>query len=347
MALLDMRTNIGVGDDTTSSCNSFDRLLLVDVRAARNLRNRNMMGTVSPRVEISFPHSRGVPSWESSVCNETTEPVWNQSTFFLIPRQAHGFSVRVLSGGKNLGGFDFSLVDNPLFDPTIGWFPLDEDRGEVHLGWRVFPLVHMAELPEQVAAQQQELEEMQRQHRIEVTALQAQLEASDRRVAELDGGKDQAFQHISQENASLTSVFAFSSSSFFHFHCCFHPFSAKLHIVHSVGHLGKQEHRVERQDPRDGAAVDAGASEAGVLASRCFDGSRRREDLQGDPRLQRVRDVPEGRGEGQGGSFPGEGNGFQGPGFDAGHVEPKERTFLFLFPLLLFEVNTCRYKPPP
>jgi hypothetical protein len=205
MALLDMRTNIGVGDDTTSSCNSFDRLLLVDVRAARNLRNRNMMGTVSPRVEISFPHSRGVPSWESSVCNETTEPVWNQSTFFLIPRQAHGFSVRVLSGGKNLGGFDFSLVDNPLFDPTIGWFPLDEDRGEVHLGWRVFPLVHMAELPEQVAAQQQELEEMQRQHRIEVTALQAQLEASDRRVAELDGGKDQAFQHISQENASLTS----------------------------------------------------------------------------------------------------------------------------------------------
>jgi len=59
MSLIDLRTSVGVGEDSESNCTSQDRLVLIDLREARNLVNKNMVGTVSPRIEISFPKMRG------------------------------------------------------------------------------------------------------------------------------------------------------------------------------------------------------------------------------------------------------------------------------------------------
>jgi len=60
MSLIDLRTSVGVGEDSESNCTSQDRLVLIDLREARNLVNKNMVGTVSPRIEISFPKMRGL-----------------------------------------------------------------------------------------------------------------------------------------------------------------------------------------------------------------------------------------------------------------------------------------------
>jgi len=217
MALLDFRIPVGADATSTSLCANASHLLLVDVQSARNLKNIVMLGTIDPFVAL-FTVSRGVETQigRTSVKPECLNPEWNESFLCTIPRDVTVLRARVMGGSSKLiGTLDFDLASNSQSsDSTVGWFPLESQRGEVRIGWRTISLQEMLRMPAQ-------MNDLQAHHaaevrRLEITAAEAEgrAQAADKRAEALQSDGVNGFNalqaiaadhsHAQEENASLT-----------------------------------------------------------------------------------------------------------------------------------------------
>lgn len=102
---------------------------------------------------------------------------------------------------KHIGTLDFDLTsNNQTMDSTIGWFPLESDRGELRIGWRTYPLSDLLALPNQ-------LNELRASHAAEVRRLEVS-------VAEAEGRAQAAEKRAQVRDAAIAKFAVHPQDSF-------------------------------------------------------------------------------------------------------------------------------------
>lgn len=198
MSLLDFRVSAGAEPGSASKCSNASQLLLVDVQQARSLKNIALIGTIDPFVVLfAVGKDSETQIGRTAVKTDTLNPQWNESFICTIPRDVTVLRARVMGGSsKHIGTLDFDLTANAQsFESTVGWFPLESQRGEVRIGWRTFPLGELLQLPTQ-------LDEARASHAAEVRRLEVA-------VAEAEGRAQAATKRaeaLQSESSSGTSA---------------------------------------------------------------------------------------------------------------------------------------------
>ena len=89
---------LGVGEDSKSTTVCFSSVLLVDVRHAKGLKNKAMMGKSSPYVEVSVPGATP-PACRTRQKKSTLDPDYHETMVFLLVPGTDTFNIKVCGVG--------------------------------------------------------------------------------------------------------------------------------------------------------------------------------------------------------------------------------------------------------
>jgi hypothetical protein len=166
----------------------------------------NLIGTIDPFVALfAVGKDTEIQIGRTGARNGNLNPEWNESFLCTIPRDVTVLRARVMGGestsssvqpqqsqdsrthsccccalktgsSKHIATLDFDLTsNNQTMDSTIGWFPLDSERGELRIGWRTYPLTDLLALPNQ-------LNELRASHTAEVRRLEVSVAEAEGRA---------------------------------------------------------------------------------------------------------------------------------------------------------------------
>jgi Ca2+-dependent lipid-binding protein len=128
--------------------NTYTSLMRVEVVAARNLKDEDTIGHSDPYVKVKFDSEEQAEPTEqrTPVIEDTGEPVWNHSMYFLVTEECK--SVDIVVKDQDVG-FDESLGHTTVVradegereERKGGWFALEDgDGGQIEIYLTEIPL---------------------------------------------------------------------------------------------------------------------------------------------------------------------------------------------------------------
>jgi Ca2+-dependent lipid-binding protein len=110
------------------SLNTYRALLKVDVLAAKDLRDADGIGKSDPYVKITFEKDDACPrEAKTHVLDESLNPVWNTSFYFLVNDECKSFKAQIFDKDKFTADDSLGYCNILRRDP--------DERGQAHTEW--------------------------------------------------------------------------------------------------------------------------------------------------------------------------------------------------------------------